>query len=109
MAIEQRAPAAGTVIHSDQGTQFSSWAFTQRAVDSGLVPSMGSIGDCYDNAVRVVLEPDASRAPRPATVAHPRRARQRDLRIPGDLPQAPATHRLPRDAHIRSVRTTSIT
>ena len=31
--------------------QFTSWAFTQRAIDSGLLPSMGSIGDCYDNAV----------------------------------------------------------
>jgi len=52
MAIEQRRPADGaTVIHSDQGTQFTSWAFTQRAVDSGLVPSMGSVGDCYDNAM----------------------------------------------------------
>ncbi|WP_043601194.1 integrase core domain-containing protein, partial [Nocardia otitidiscaviarum] len=28
-----------------------SWAFTDRARKSGLVPSMGSIGDCYDNAV----------------------------------------------------------
>lgn len=52
MAIDQRQPDAGTtVIHSDQGTQFTSWAFTQRAVDSGLLPSMGSVGDCYDNAV----------------------------------------------------------
>lgn len=31
--------------------QYTSWAFTQRAKDSGLVPSMGSVGDCYDNAV----------------------------------------------------------
>lgn len=45
-------PTAGeTVIHSDQGTQFTSWAFTRRAIDSGLVPSMGSIGDCFDNAM----------------------------------------------------------
>jgi len=52
MAIEQRRPQDGrTVIHSDQGTQFTSWAFTQRAVDSGLLPSMGSVGDCYDNAM----------------------------------------------------------
>jgi transposase InsO family protein len=51
MAIGHRKPAAGTVIHSDHGTQFTSWAFTRRAVDSGLVPSMGSIGDCFDNAV----------------------------------------------------------
>ena len=52
MAIEQRKPPEGsTVIHSDQGTQFTSWTFTQRAIDSGLVPSMGSVGDCYDNAM----------------------------------------------------------
>jgi transposase InsO family protein len=51
MAIGQRNPSDGTVIHSDQGTQFTSWAFTRRAIDSGLLPSMGSIGDCYDNAV----------------------------------------------------------
>ncbi len=51
MAIDQRRPANSTVIHSDQGTQFTSWAFTRRAVDSGLLPSMGSIGDCFDNAV----------------------------------------------------------
>lgn len=49
---EGEQPVEGsTVIHSDQGTQFTSWTFTQRAVDSGLLPSMGSIGDCYDNAM----------------------------------------------------------
>jgi transposase InsO family protein len=41
----------GTLIHSDHGVQFTSWALTRRAYDSGLVPSMGSIGGCYDNAV----------------------------------------------------------
>ncbi len=51
MAIEQRSPPAGAVIHSDHGTQFTSWAFTERAMDSGLVTSMGSVGDCYDNAM----------------------------------------------------------
>lgn len=52
MAIDNRSPVAGeTVIHSDQGTQFTSWAFTQRAVDSGLLRSMGSVGDCFDNAI----------------------------------------------------------
>ncbi len=48
MAIENRQ-AEGVVIHSDHGTQYTSWAFTRRALDSGLVPSMGSIGDCYDH------------------------------------------------------------
>jgi putative transposase len=40
-----------TVIHSDHGSQDTSWAFTQRARESGLLPSMGTIGDAYDNAV----------------------------------------------------------
>ncbi|RMI09732.1 hypothetical protein EBM89_09090 [Cellulomonas triticagri] len=51
MAIDSRRPPPGTIIHSDHGVQFGSWAFTCRAKDSGLVPSMGSIGDCYDIAV----------------------------------------------------------
>jgi putative transposase len=34
-----------------RGRQFTSWAFTRRAIDSGLLPSMGSVGDCFDNAM----------------------------------------------------------
>jgi putative transposase len=51
MAIQTRTPPTGAIIHSDQGVQFASWAFTQRAKDSGLLPSMGSVGDCYDKAM----------------------------------------------------------
>jgi transposase InsO family protein len=52
MALEHRTATAGaTMIHSDHGVQFTSWAFTERAKQSGLLASMGSIGDCYDNAV----------------------------------------------------------
>ncbi|GHH31188.1 hypothetical protein GCM10018780_91700 [Streptomyces lanatus] len=52
MAIGNRRPRPGaTIIHSDHGVQFSSWAFTERARSSGLVASMGSIGDCADNAL----------------------------------------------------------
>jgi len=54
MAIQTRTPPGGTVIHSDQGVQFASWAFTQRAKGSGLVPSMGSVGDCYDTQSRMM-------------------------------------------------------
>ncbi len=39
------------MIHSDQGTRFTSWVFTRRAQESGLFPSMGSIGDCFDSAM----------------------------------------------------------
>jgi putative transposase len=51
MAIDSRTPPPGAVIHSDRGVQFGSWAFTDRAKASGLVPSMGSIADCFDNAM----------------------------------------------------------
>lgn len=37
MALDVRTPSEHTLIHSDQGVQFTSWAFTQRAKDSGLV------------------------------------------------------------------------
>src|SRR5688572_19759506 len=49
MAIDARRPAGSTVIHSDQGTQYGSWAFTRRALDAGLLPSMGAVGTCYDS------------------------------------------------------------
>jgi transposase InsO family protein/transposase-like protein len=51
MAIANRGPSAGGIIHSDHGVQFTSWAFTDRAKRCGLLPSMGSVGDAYDNAV----------------------------------------------------------
>ena len=51
MAIDARRPAGSTVIHSDQGSQDGSWTFTQRARDAGLLPSMGAVGTCFDNAL----------------------------------------------------------
>lgn len=50
MAIEARKPR-NTIVHSDHGTQFTSWAFSHRLKDAGLVGSMGTIGDGYDNAM----------------------------------------------------------
>jgi putative transposase len=52
MAINRRPPARQkTILHSDHGTQYTSWDFGQRLRKSGLLGSMGSIGDCYDNAM----------------------------------------------------------
>jgi transposase InsO family protein len=45
-----RTTTASTVIHSDHGTQFTSWAFTENVRRLGLSSSMGTVGDCYDNA-----------------------------------------------------------
>lgn len=44
MGVSQRRMHGETIIHSDQGTQSTSWAFTRRALVSGLLPSMGSVG-----------------------------------------------------------------
>jgi transposase InsO family protein len=51
MAIGNRTPPVGTVIHSDHGSRFSSWAFSERVRQAGLVPSMRTVGDAFDNAV----------------------------------------------------------
>jgi putative transposase len=52
MALWRRRPPAGqTVAHSDHGSQYTSWAFGRRLRTAGLLGSMGSIGDCFDNSV----------------------------------------------------------
>lgn len=50
MAIQQRQPE-GVIHHSDQGSQYTSLAFGQRCREAGVRPSVGSVGDCYDNAL----------------------------------------------------------
>ena len=50
MAYGQRRPAQ-VVHHSDQGTQYTSIAFGTRCREMGVRPSMGSVGDCFDNAM----------------------------------------------------------
>ena len=47
MAINQRSPTR-VVHHSDQGPQYTSVAFGMHCHRHGIVPSMGSVGDCYD-------------------------------------------------------------
>lgn len=53
LAIARRRPAkdGGLVHHSDHGCQYTSLAFGQRLQEAGIATSMGSVGDCYDNAV----------------------------------------------------------
>jgi putative transposase len=51
MALAQRRPGPGLIWHSDQGSQFVSLAFGQKARAAGIAQSMGSKGDCFDNAV----------------------------------------------------------
>jgi putative transposase len=50
MAIGQRRPN-DVIHHSDQGSQYTSIAFGNRCHEAGVRPSMGSVGDAYDNAL----------------------------------------------------------
>jgi len=51
MGLSRRRPGEGLIHHSDQGAQYVSLAFGQQARDAGIAVSMGSKGDCFDNAV----------------------------------------------------------
>lgn len=50
MALQQRKPE-GVIHHSDQGSQYTSVAFGERCKKMGVRPSMGTVGDAYDNAM----------------------------------------------------------
>ena len=51
MALQHRRPAAGVIHHSDHGSQYTALAFQERCRRAGVRSSMGSVGDCYDNAL----------------------------------------------------------
>ena len=51
MALHRRRPGEGLIHHSDAGGQYVSLTFGQQARDAGIAVSMGSKGDCFDNAV----------------------------------------------------------
>ena len=50
-AVHQRQPRAGLVHHSDRGSQYLSIRYTERLAEAGIEPSVGSVGDSYDNAL----------------------------------------------------------
>jgi putative transposase len=50
MALAQRRPES-VIHHSDRGCQYTSYAFGKRCREAKVVPSMGSVGDAYDNAM----------------------------------------------------------
>ena len=50
MAIYNRRPAPGLIHHSDRGSQYTSVEFGRRLKEAGLLPSMGSVADAYDNS-----------------------------------------------------------
>jgi putative transposase len=52
-ALHARQPIRGTglVHHSDRGVQYLSIRYTERLAEAGIVPSVGSVGDSFDNAL----------------------------------------------------------
>ncbi len=52
-AIHERRPAhrGGLIHHSDRGSQYLSIKYTERLAEAGIEPSVGSVGDSYDNAL----------------------------------------------------------
>ena len=52
-AVHERRPVKGMglVHHSDRGSQYLSIKYTERLADAGIEPSVGSVGDSYDNAL----------------------------------------------------------
>jgi len=50
MAIAQRKPTPGLIVHSDRGAQFASGLYRKLLLTHGLVQSMSRKGNCYDNA-----------------------------------------------------------
>ena len=50
-AVHQRQPGSGLTHHSDRGSQYLSIKYTERLAEAGIEPSVGSVGDSYDNAL----------------------------------------------------------
>lgn len=51
MAVHNRCPVEGVIHHSDHGSQYTSVAFGRRCRATGIEASMGTVGDCFDNAM----------------------------------------------------------
>ena len=56
-ALHARRPTEGSglVHHSDRGVQYVSIRYTERLAEAGIEPSVGSVGDSYDNALAEIL------------------------------------------------------
>jgi len=77
MALVQRGPS-DVIHHSDQGTQYTAIGFGRRCEEAGVRPSMGSVGDCFANAMAesffATLECELLMRSRFKTVAEAQRA-----------------------------------
>jgi putative transposase len=51
MATWRRQPEAGTIVHADRGSQYTSWVFGYRLREAGLLGSMGRVASSVDNSM----------------------------------------------------------
>jgi transposase InsO family protein len=53
MAARTKEIAKGSILHADHGPQgqFTAWAFTTNVATYGILLSMGTVGQCFDNAM----------------------------------------------------------
>ena len=72
MAVGKRRPAAGLIHHSDHGCQFTSVRFGERWAAAGIYPSMGTVGDRFDNAMVEASPPPWSASAGPPAFPDPR-------------------------------------
>jgi transposase InsO family protein len=100
-AIHARRPAqgGGLIHHSDRGSQYLSIRYTERLGEAGIAPSVGSVGDSYDNALAetvIGLFIDRSHPPRRPMAQHRgrrvRRPRMGGLVQPSPTPRADRKH-----------------
>jgi putative transposase len=54
-ALYDRRPVRGLIHHSDRGSQYVAIRYTERLVEAGIEPSVGSVGDSYDNALAEMI------------------------------------------------------
>jgi len=97
-ALHDRKPVSGALVHhSDRGVQYVSIKYTERLVEAGLVPSVGSVGDSYDNALaethQRALQGRGDPSPRAVAIAGGRRVRHARMGRLVQQPQASGADR----------------
>ena len=106
-ALHERRPlqGGGLVHHSDRGSQYLALRYTERLAEAGVEPSVGSVGDSYDNALAETInglyKTEVIHPPRPVAVARGRRVRHPRM---GRLVQHPPPARTDRKHSARRGR-----
>jgi len=72
-------------VQANHGVQFTSWVFTNKIRDSGLIPSFGTIGDCYDAMMESFWSSMQIELLNRKEMVNPARPRERDICSSRDL------------------------